>query len=362
MKKAADVEWIGPAATDGAIAAINLDSARCASWKRFRADPCRAGLAELILEQEHLAAQFLGDLDALGRMEIVADELARIDESSGRTALVEAQVASAAHRFADASRHLAHARLRGAPHARVDRQMLSVDQACGRQLNTVLEARRSIAAASGRLEDLVPLGAVLADLHRFDEADDIYRRAIVAYDDVSPFPLAWTCFQLGVLWSEIATDPDPNRATRWYQRAIEYLPRYVKARVHLAEICAVDGRLADAEALLVPALLSGDPEVSWRLADVLVQQKRGDESATHLCTARVRFEELLARHPLAFADHAAEFYAGSGGDHSRALDLARANLANRPTRRAAELASAIASSNDAAKTPCGVPFHAEVVV
>jgi tetratricopeptide (TPR) repeat protein len=337
----ADFERVRPVATDGEIAAINLESSRRNSWRRFLADPRRDGLAEAIVEEEMLAAQYLGDLDALDRMAMVADELARADGSSGRTALVQAQVASAAHRFADATQHLAHARVRGVPSAQIDRQALSVDQACGTQLHAVLDARRRIAAASGSLDDLVPLGALLADLERFDEADGVYRQALDAYDDVSPFPLAWVCFQRGMLWGELASIPDTDRAASWYRRAIEYLPGYVKARVHLAEICARGSRLADAEALLVPALPSGDPEVPWRLADVLLLQGKRDEAATQLDAARSRFEELLARHPLAFADHAAEFYAGSGGDPRRALELARANAVNRPTRRAVAQVAAI---------------------
>jgi transposase len=46
------------------------------------------------------------------------------------------------------------------------------------------------------------------------------------------------------------------------------------------------------------------------------------------------FDAVLHRHLLAFADHGAEFYAGSGNDQRRALDLARINVANRPTLRA----------------------------
>jgi hypothetical protein len=49
---------------------------------------------------------------------------------------------------------------------------------------------------------------------------------------------------------------------------------------------------------------------------------------------------------LAFADHAAEFYAGSGNDRRRALELARANVANRPTRRAVNQAHAIALNGE----------------
>src|SRR5258705_255560 len=66
------------------------------------------------------------------------------------------------------------------------------------------------------------------------------------------------------------------------------------------------------------------------------------QAAIHLQAARSGFEELLAKHPLAFADHGAEFYAGSGADPVRAFELAQKNLANRPTLRAFEQAYATA--------------------
>ena len=58
--------------------------------------------------------------------------------------------------------------------------------------------------------------------------------------------------------------------------------------------------------------------------------------------AQFGFEALLERHLLAFADHGAEFYAGSGNNWRRALDLASVNVANRPTLRAFEQAHDIA--------------------
>ena len=75
---------------------------------------------------------------------------------------------------------------------------------------------------------------------------------------------------------------------------------------------------------------------------MLIAQDRFEEAETQLDAARLGFDELLRKHPLAFADHAAEFYAGSGNDCRRALELARANVANRPTRRAVKQAHAIA--------------------
>ena len=122
-----------------------------------------------------------------------------------------------------------------------------------------------------------------------------------------------------------------------------YVPGYVKARVHLAEICASQDQAGEAETLLRLARSSHNPEVRWRLADVLFAQQRFEEAETELDAARVRFDQLLERHRLAFADHAAEFYAGSGHDCRRALELARANVANRPTRRAVKQADAIAA-------------------
>ena len=62
------------------------------------------------------------------------------------------------------------------------------------------------------------------------------------------------------------------------------------------------------------------------------------EQALVLVAGSDRYEALLARHPLAYADHAAEFYLGAGHDPARALAWARTNLLNRETRRAFELA------------------------
>lgn len=328
--------------TDGEIAVINLAGARRRSWDRLVRDPAATGVAELIVEQEQMAAQFLGDFGALERLEALATHLVGVDATSARTALVQAQVASTTHRFADARSRLAQAAERGAPAEAVDRLALSIDQACGTRLDVVLEARQSMAARSGSLEDLAPLGALLGDLREFDEADETYRRALHAYQDVSPFALAWVCFQLGALWGELVDEPQERRAADWYRRAIALVPSYVKARVHLAEIHADCGRLDEAESLLLPALASGDPEVRWRLADTMASQGRLADAERQLAAARSGFELLLEQHLFAFADHGAEFYAGSGNDAGRALSLARTNVANRPTLRAYEQAYAIA--------------------
>jgi tetratricopeptide (TPR) repeat protein len=335
-------------ATNGEIAVINLKSALRASWSRFWRDPKRPGVAELIVEQEQLVAQYLGDLGAFDRLELLVNRFIRTDSESSRIALVQAQFESLTHRFAEARDHAAKAELLGAPSDTVSRLSLSINQACGTQLDSVLEKRRRMCAESGRLEDLVPLGSLLADLGEFGEADRTYGRALQAYQDVSPFAFAWVCFQLGVLWGELVPEPELNRAAQWYRKAIGYLPCYVKARVHLTEIHLSCGRCVEAEALLHPVIDSGDPEVAWRLADVLNATGKFSEAEAQLQAARAGFEVLLDKHLLAFADHGAEFYAGSGGNPARAYELARVNLANRPTLRAFEQAYAAATVADEA--------------
>jgi tetratricopeptide (TPR) repeat protein len=208
----------------------------------------------------------------------------------------------------------------------------------------VLDARRRIANETHALEDYVALGSLFADLRDFAAADRAYKQALRAYRDVSPFPVAGICFQLGVLWGELASEPDLSRAKQWYRQAIAFLPMYTKALVHLAEIYSSEDSLSEAETLLRRVIAVGDPEVDWRLADVLAAQGKIEDAEARMEAARSGFQFLLERHLLAFADHGAEFYAGSGSDYRRALQLARINADNRPTLRALEQAHNIATS------------------
>src|SRR5262245_465318 len=58
--------------TDGEIAVINLESMRRRSWSRFYEDPMRDGAAEFVIENEQLTLEFVGDISALERVELLA--------------------------------------------------------------------------------------------------------------------------------------------------------------------------------------------------------------------------------------------------------------------------------------------------
>ena len=181
MSEAAEFDDTCFQTTDGDIAVINLESARRRSWSRFYQDPLREGIAETVVEHEQLSAQFAGDLTALDRLEFLAKQLSQPDAASARTALIQAQVASMMHRFAEARRHLEQAEIRGAPEADVSRLRLSIDQACGTDLDRVLRERRQTARKSGGIEDQVALGGLLADLREFGDADNTYKQALRNY-------------------------------------------------------------------------------------------------------------------------------------------------------------------------------------
>jgi tetratricopeptide (TPR) repeat protein len=227
---------VRPRATAGDLAVFNLESSRARSWHVLKRWPDRPGTAERIVEEEQRRAQFLGDASALDRLADLSSELCRVGPASPDAHLVATEVASIRHHFADAKEHLRKAEALGAPADATRRIKLAIAQALGEDLSEVLAARMEMARSVPDIQNLVPLGALFADIGEYEEADSAYARAIQSYRNASPFPLAWACFQLGVLWGETAPERDRKRAAQWYERAMEYLPMYVKARVHLAEI------------------------------------------------------------------------------------------------------------------------------
>ena len=142
---------------------------------------------------------------------------------------------------------------------------------------------------------------------------------------------------------------DLPRARRWLGAAHRRLPQYVPAQGHLAEVEAALGDTENAVARLRPLTISSDdPDYPAQLARILSEVGRGAEACEWRARAAARYDELLARHPEAFVDHAAEFWLDAGDPH-RALSLATRNLEVRPTPRAHELLARAMSAVDDAR-------------
>jgi tetratricopeptide (TPR) repeat protein len=327
-----------PQATDGELFTINLKSSLAHKWFLFQNHPERSGVLDSILDGESNMVQFFGDYTALDRLEKLANTLLISQPDVASSHMLAAQVNSARHCFLQANENLTQAKILGANAQEILRIQLSIEQALGNNLESVLVQRQSLVKQSRTLENLVPLAALLADLGQYDDAHDTYLEALRSSTGLSPLGAAWACFQIGVLWGELHPEPDLEQAAYWYTNAVNYLPGYTHAAVHLAEIHLDNHKFDDCLRLLSTVLHTGDPEVRWRLSDLLAKQGYLSAATAEKEIARSMYEDLLSRHELAFADHAAEFYLGSGAQPERALELSLANFNNRSTKRAYSIA------------------------
>ena len=135
-------------------------------------------------------------------------------------------------------------------------------------------------------------------------------------------------------------------ARRSFEAALRRVPAYAPAQGHLAEVEAELGETDSAIVRLYPlAMSSDDPDYAGQLARILAETGQDGESRHWRGLAAARFDDLVAKRPEAFADHAAEFWLGAGADPDKALGLAKMNVAVRNTPRArALLAQAVAAS------------------
>jgi tetratricopeptide (TPR) repeat protein len=316
------------ATTSSAIAIANLD-------QQIRQAGSDAGVEELLL----VRSRFLGDYEALDR----ASALGEGRHETARELLVRARTRSAVHRFADALADVDTAERFGA----------KADQICA--------LRASILVATGRATEVIPqletnllrhpgfasrsaLAVAYATVGRLNDADRLYAEALSSLDTTLPFPYAWIYFARGLMWSEQAGDQ--ARAELLYTQALKYVPEFVTANIHLAEIEILRGDTESATKRLESAARSShEPEALALLGILHLRAGDSTRGGREIREAQTSYELLLTRDPLAFADHGAEFYLGPGRDPERAWVLAQQNLANRQTPRAAALASKAAEAS-----------------
>jgi thioredoxin-like negative regulator of GroEL len=141
---------------------------------------------------------------------------------------------------------------------------------------------------------------------------------------------------------------DFDRARDLLTAARRYVAAYVPAQGHLAEVEAELGNAESAVALLYPlATTSDDPDYAGQLARILADVGSTEKARYWRQHAAERYDELIALHPEAFADHAADFWLGVG-EPQKALRLAQVNFATRETPRARALLSRAVAACEAA--------------
>lgn len=322
------------ATTDGLTALVNLSSQIDGLEAQLARRPTSLAIRGQLVDRLLTRAQMAGTYDDFDRIDTLT--AAGIEQHSNRASAFRARASflSATHRFVEAlaTLDLAEA-LDGDPSTD---QRDTIRLALGQDLAGILERRRAQAQAHPGFDQLASLAGALAAVGQFEAAEQAYRDALATFVDVSPFPIAWTAFQLGVMWAEEADDAP--RAEALYAQAVQRLFPYVVARVHGAELRATAGEPEEAIALL-EAVVDGsqDPEPLGLLAEVIADRdpERGEALVR---AATERYDVLLSRHRAAFLDHGSEFFASVGDDPARALRLATENLELRQNDRAFRVA------------------------
>lgn len=335
--------------THGSIALANLE-AQIDSLEqdaRFGQDSIknRATLAELIT----LRGLVVGCVAEYERAEEIAERLMRDAESDPAAGLAHARICAVFHRFTEALDDLDRAERLSLDAETANGERAAIFQALGRYD----EARALREEAASRRPSFETIGALVglaAERGEIGAAERLYEESVRRYRGVSPFPLALLDFQRGLMWMNSGL-LDEARAS--FETALHRVPAYAPAQGHLAEVEAQLGEIEAAIARLYPlAFSSDDPDYAGQLARILADVGRNDESRSWRQVAATRYDELVAAHPEAFADHAAEFWLAAGADPVKALALARMNFEVRKTPRARDLLSeAEAAVGGVVRTP-----------
>jgi tetratricopeptide (TPR) repeat protein len=341
--------------TSGSIALANLGARiEMAEWA-FEQGQNERLIAGELSELYAVRVRYLGSFGDLERIRTLSMLLVGAYPSA-ESYVARASFLSSVHEFDAAAADLARAA--SIDGRDVNAALFDIQIATGGDLQAALAFHRQRADASPSFGTLSALATAEAALGEFEAADVHYLAAAAAYRDVSPLPLAWLAFARGVMWAEQANSPQFGRVL--YEEAVARLPDYVVANVHLAELEAAAGdRESAIERLTRVAETTSDPEPAGLLAELL-QASDPEASRRYGEVARRGYDELLQEFRLAFADHAAEFFAGPvGNDPERALELGLLNLEQRPTPRAYQVAINAAQAAQKSELVCELVSAAE---
>jgi tetratricopeptide (TPR) repeat protein len=295
------------------------------------------GLVELI----SLRGLMVGRIADYEQAAEIAERLVRDVPGDARALLARARTRAGFHQFNDALADLDYAERISLDAETANSERAAIFQALGRY-DEALALREEAAKRWASFENLAAMVGLYAERGELDAAERQYTQSLDQYHGVSPFPLALLDFQMGRMWMDESRLDDAGKS---FDAARHRVPAYAQAQGHLAEVEAQLGEIESAVASLHSlASSSDDPDYAAQLARILADMGRDGESRHWRRLAVERYDELLVRHPEAFADHAAEFWLAAGADPDKALQSAKMNLAVRNTPRArCLLAQAVAA-------------------
>jgi len=349
-KQATRASGTNPAvATHGAIALLNLEAQ--IEGLEPNATSSRLGVEERVwlIDLLALRGSILSRIADYERALELSRLLVRDATTEAAAFLARARTRAVFHRFRDALDDLDAAERLAADTESVDRERAAVFQGLGRYQEACAIREKDVRRCPS-FESLGALTTLCAERGDTERAERLHAESVRRYRGVSPLPLATLDFQLGVMWMH---EGQLDRAQDHLIAARRYVPAYAPAQGHFAEVEAELSHFDLAIALLIPlAATSDDPDYAAQLARICADAGYPDDARYWRERAAARYAELIAVHPEAFADHAAEFWLAAGGDPRKALPLARMNLEIRKTPRACSLLSRAIAADEAAGAWC----------
>ncbi len=283
---------------------------------------------------------YFGQMSALERAIELAEQATKLNPKDAKAFLLRSSVRGAIHDFKGALADLDTAAKFGAEDFDVAPKRAVVAMALGRYD----DAEPVFAAEVKRFPNLSTLAlhaVCLGHMGKTAASEADFLAAEATYRDVSPFAISWLYFNRAEMWDRAG---DPDRARALYGIAVERLPIFARATIHLSELLPP----ARGKPLVEKVLpTSDDPEVSSALFLINDALAPGSGSE-HLARASKGYDELMAKYPLAFSDHAAEFHLHATKDPKKATEAAKINIDNRKTAESYELyLEALVASGDA---------------
>ncbi len=328
--------------TDGTIALLNLDAQIDALEPEVRHGSAnvetRSGLAELI----SLRGLIVGCIADYDRADEIAEQLVRDVPTDPKALLARARTHAGFHRFNDALADIECAEKLSLDAETANGERAAIFQALGRY-DESLVLREEAAKRRASFEHVAALVGLHAERGEIEAAERRYAESRSQYRGVSPIPLALLDFQLGLMWMN---EGHLDKARTSFSAAQRRVPAYAPAGGHLSEVEAELGEVDSAISRLHSlAESSDDPDYAAQLARILGDVGRDGETRYWRQVAAMRYDELIANHPEAFADHAAEFWLAAGADPVKALQFAKMNVQVRNTPRARALVAQALTAN-----------------
>jgi tetratricopeptide (TPR) repeat protein len=253
-----------------------------------------------------LRGQVLGRVADYGWAAAIAEQLVRGGAGGDGTALLaRARSRATFHRFADALGDLDAAAARGgADHSVLEAERAVILQATGSYAEAERLHRNAVMDRPG-FATLGALAVFQAERGEAAEAEGLFDQARQCYQGISPFPVASLDYRRGLMWHR---EGNLAAAAVWLGASRDRVPAYAPAVGLLAEIDAAAGANYAAIRRLLPLVsISDDPAYAAGLARALRAVGHHREAGQWHSIAAARYDELVLRHPQAYADHAADF-------------------------------------------------------